>query len=679
MMKYVCDHATTLDALRSWAGSEKLFTASYFFWNAGLPIQKSQNGLLQSLLYQILRACPALTLQMCPLHYAHEPWTRGELFETLEKIAKQTVLSAKFCFFIDGLDEYEGDDFEVIALLESLTSSSSVKICASSRPWNAFMDAFDNSEWKLVLEDLTKNDMRSYVHEMLVEDEVFAKVAREDPRCHTLVPQIADKAQGVWLWVYLVVRDLLRDLQGEEAFPHLQRRLDSFPDELEKYFADILDRIDRVYREETAKIFLLVVEALRPIPLLFLSFLDMEGSRQSFATLDMTPMSSAEAQQLGRKWRKRLNSRCRDLLEVHKITGQASPLLRYNIEFLHRTVRDFLRDSYQDELQKRTGEHFDAKTSLCTNILTLIKLSPHQDRQSRPPDVSSTMMHESLYIPFTVTDLFELVDEFLYYVRDLERKTSQSKADLLDELDQVNKERIDGNAHWTNLREAHTYLPVSFEERGQCTFLALTIQAGLRLYVKEKIESSPTTTYTKRGRPLLDYALRPKRHSSLEILSQTKQEDELDEQIIRLLLAQGCNPNEEIDIYPGHTVWSLFLLHIYNHNDLASIEDGLFLKDTWYDTIELLVDHGANSQVRVRKSAGLPHPRPNLTSRSGRYNRYMVVVDEAEQNADSFTIMEILDSVFGRAKASRLEKRMEELAPLNQGLIGSFWRALGWG
>jgi hypothetical protein len=67
-MKYICDHERTLGALRTWAGPEKLVTANYFFWNAGLPMQKSQKGLLQSLLYQVLRSCPDLIQKICTGH-----------------------------------------------------------------------------------------------------------------------------------------------------------------------------------------------------------------------------------------------------------------------------------------------------------------------------------------------------------------------------------------------------------------------------------------------------------------------------------------------------------------------------------------------------------------------------------------------------------------------------------
>lgn len=67
-MKYLHRHENTLAALRTWAGGKQLVTASYFFWYAGADMQKSQQGLLQTLLYDILRQFPALsfsTLSKC--------------------------------------------------------------------------------------------------------------------------------------------------------------------------------------------------------------------------------------------------------------------------------------------------------------------------------------------------------------------------------------------------------------------------------------------------------------------------------------------------------------------------------------------------------------------------------------------------------------------------------------
>lgn len=45
-MKFISDHNKTRDALSCWAGEQKLFIASFYFWNAGVDMQKSQLGLL---------------------------------------------------------------------------------------------------------------------------------------------------------------------------------------------------------------------------------------------------------------------------------------------------------------------------------------------------------------------------------------------------------------------------------------------------------------------------------------------------------------------------------------------------------------------------------------------------------------------------------------------------------
>ena len=283
-MKYICEHERTLSALRTWARSEKLVTANYFFWNAGLPMQKSQKGLLQSLLYQVLRSCPDLIHKGVRTdHQVLEPWSSTELSDVLEQIAHQTSLPARFCFFIDGLDEYDGHETEIIGILQKLVGSQSIKLCVSSRPWTAFVRVFGKNDRKLFVEDLTMDDMRKYTQDMLSDNESFQDLNKVDPRCNTLVPQIVEKAHGVWLWVYLVIRDLLRDLNSDEGYPLLQRRLDEFPPELEKYFRATLKRIDPIYRKETAQIFLITVEAARPIPVYALMFLDSERQDSEYA------------------------------------------------------------------------------------------------------------------------------------------------------------------------------------------------------------------------------------------------------------------------------------------------------------------------------------------------------------------------------------------------------------
>ncbi|KAF2194685.1 hypothetical protein K469DRAFT_734449 [Zopfia rhizophila CBS 207.26] len=606
LMKYICDHEATLKALCSWAGEELLVPASYFFWNAGLPMQKSQVGLLQSLLYQVLVACPSFILEICAGRRPKEPWSRKALFEALTAISKRTHLSVKFCFFVDGLDEYEGDDEDIIRLLQDLAASPSIKICVSSRPWNAFVDAFDDSKWKLVLEELTKHDMWEYVQNMLTKNGDFNK--------------IVEKARGVWLWVFLVVRDLLRDVKGEEDYHFLQRRLDSFPDELEKYFESILGRIDKIHREETARIFRTAVEAVRPLPVLAFKYLGMEQEDpEYFLNVEVSPISQDEAFETARRWRKLLNSRCRDLLEVNSSDSETT-FLKYKVDFLHRTVRDFLRDNYQEELRSRTAAHFNPTLSLCKIILALTKGLPV----------------EATFGPI-INPLFALVDEFLYYSKELERKCNESNMILLDELDRVNSvhaQTCNFKSHWTNARDPPVPSEL-FSEYGKCTFLALTVQARLRIYVNEKLEANPDLIQQKQGRPLLDYALRPRRVTPAALPYQLRYENtNVDVRIVSSLVSRGSNPNQRMHIYNGQTVWGLFLSSCYESADQVP----QYIKDGWYKTAEYLIDQGS---------------------------RYL-------------TVSETLEAVFPGEKSTQLKSRMVEASQRRQSQTSLFWRMLGW-
>lgn len=63
LMEYLGDkNPLVLQALDKWSNFKRLVTASHYFWKAGTPLHKSQEGLLRALLYDILRQCPDLTL-----------------------------------------------------------------------------------------------------------------------------------------------------------------------------------------------------------------------------------------------------------------------------------------------------------------------------------------------------------------------------------------------------------------------------------------------------------------------------------------------------------------------------------------------------------------------------------------------------------------------------------------
>ncbi len=58
LMKYLYNNKSTLGHLKKWSSQYVLATAAFYFWNSGSRMQMSPMGLLQSLLWDILRYYP---------------------------------------------------------------------------------------------------------------------------------------------------------------------------------------------------------------------------------------------------------------------------------------------------------------------------------------------------------------------------------------------------------------------------------------------------------------------------------------------------------------------------------------------------------------------------------------------------------------------------------------------
>jgi len=88
------------------------------------------------------------------LLYNSADWTHVELSRAFKRLVTQDILPAKFCFLIDGLDEYGGDPAVIVALFRDIPPSSSINICVSSCPIVVCKEAFDQG-LMLMLQDLT--------------------------------------------------------------------------------------------------------------------------------------------------------------------------------------------------------------------------------------------------------------------------------------------------------------------------------------------------------------------------------------------------------------------------------------------------------------------------------------------------------------------------------------------
>ncbi|RYP53495.1 hypothetical protein DL768_001532 [Monosporascus sp. mg162] len=164
--------------------------------------------------------------------------------------------SFKLGLIIDGLDEFEATDhMPLIQLLREANKYPDVKICASSRPWNAFRDEFQQNPM-LRLESLTRQDIQAYVHGQFRSSWGFKEIRVLQPiAAEKLLNDILGKAQGVFLWISVVVRDLLISLQEGDRLSDLQETLNSLPDDLSALFQVMWRRTNSRYRGEAAQYF----------------------------------------------------------------------------------------------------------------------------------------------------------------------------------------------------------------------------------------------------------------------------------------------------------------------------------------------------------------------------------------------------------------------------------------
>ena len=71
------------------------------------------------------------------------------------------------------------------------------------------------------MHELTRDDIRLEVEDTLGKNARFRKLQKEDPQCPNFVGNIVREADGVFLWVFLVIRSLLDGLTNSDRIKDL--------------------------------------------------------------------------------------------------------------------------------------------------------------------------------------------------------------------------------------------------------------------------------------------------------------------------------------------------------------------------------------------------------------------------------------------------------------------------
>ena len=258
-MSYISDKRETLEHLEEWAGNSKLLTSFVFFWAAGTPLQKSIQGFLRSIIFQILDHQPDLisevTQQIKPFLGPEKGrtiiWTEKRLTKCLLALAHGASTDYRTCLFVDGLDEFNGDIDGLIELIQELVQIPNIKCCFSSRPGRMFEDFATSNT--LTLEDLTHLDIQRFVESKLTQFPQIQNLSPEQTEAREkLKAIIVRKADGVFLWVDLIVKSQINGMKNDDSVETLRERLYSLPTEIEGLYSQMLARIEPVYLKEAA-------------------------------------------------------------------------------------------------------------------------------------------------------------------------------------------------------------------------------------------------------------------------------------------------------------------------------------------------------------------------------------------------------------------------------------------
>lgn len=383
LMKYILDDLRLQQLLKQWAEDRPLIIASFFFWNSGSKIQMSYEGLVRTLLHQILTKDPRLIPHVLPhrveagmlfseriFDNENMQWTWEELLKAFRLSLKAATVKNKITIFLDGLDECIEEPSTLIEFIDSLKLPG-IKIVASSRPWVVFEDVFGRTP-HLRIQDLTHQDIKHYVGSNLQSSGAFLAFQKAQPgQTDALIEAVCQKSAGVFLWVSLVTKSLVYGLSEGERPSGLQRRLDSLPDDLERLFDKILKSLDPWHLQKASQYFQIVDASIVTLNLLDMSYAD-EDDPEYAANAPCGMIAAEQANARAELARRRINQCCRGLLETK--SKNTDELWRTVVEYLHRTVKDYLQqDSVRHTLSSKNEEGFNANHQLFNAILMRLK------------------------------------------------------------------------------------------------------------------------------------------------------------------------------------------------------------------------------------------------------------------------------------------------------------------
>lgn len=531
--------------------------AQFFFFHRGTLLQKSFEGFIRSVLHQILQQSDALTDLLLryeaqlPTQENHR-WTTTRLETALYHILRQRQENSEPILYLDALDEFDGDPERIALFLltcarEAQDSRTRLKICFASRPWNVFNDKFTNTP-QFCVEDHTADDMQFYIRarlsnhrassQMLLSTTDQVRDAIED-----LQKEVFRQANGVFLWVRLVLDTLLKELTEGASVAELRKILETLPPELEQLYIALTKRIPAQYRREGYIMLEIVLRAVDPLSpqepwdaeQCAFHGLDHVGHYRCALQEDMFVDTETKS--------RRIRSRCGGLIEILKpirFQGRTGPSV---VQLMHQTAKEFLLNPDTRHFFTRSEDHvarMNGHSFLAQYHLTILAqfTAPAPEVYPYPwPSHKSWLMH---------------VNQCMYHAKKAKMSLGRSQLRLV--------QSVGDNRYADFARASHRSLRLRDVTRWSSlvnSALSFAAIADLGICVRDAIaKSSPTPAD-------LGYLLHCviERQSSLDTLSEghegVEQQPDLME-MFRLVLDAGADTTVQVN---GRTPFEAVFRH----------------------------------------------------------------------------------------------------------------------
>ena len=374
IMKYAMTHPRTIHLLTN-HNNVPWIIAGFFFHDRGTKAQKSAEGFLGGILQQLLQQCKELfpliysafiqysrvstTKEEYSLKSPSYAWSLAQLQQALSLIICKSKVPLNCCLFVDALDEHDGNHRDLISILmewaraSEASTLSNLRLCLAGRPENVFKTAFHRCPG-FAIHEYTTSDIRHYA-EGRIGKEHFGTLTDDDIKATApLVEEIVRKANGVFLWVTLVVNELVEGLCEGDALMELEQLLSEIPQELEDLYTRAIRRVPRTsssalekHRYEAYVIFQIAMHAqdLLPVP-------EFMGT-VFYSTFGESSVDDARSMSQD-KLERRLNSKSAGLLEAVFISDRISDRGSGSecVQFIHQTTKEYIGSSIGQSLLK---------------------------------------------------------------------------------------------------------------------------------------------------------------------------------------------------------------------------------------------------------------------------------------------------------------------------------------